>query len=265
MVFPVSLYALGITLPYTQNFDTNAWVAQLARTECGGTSTHTTTGCFSGGCAKITPPTSPCTGGGINGGATGLGWFDYASTPTIHIRFLIKFGTRFPSGVRNGGGGLINKFILLDSPSRIGILGLNGSDTDGRYVAFGCLDNNEVYKFASSGRAWIEDAALKIKDTQRTNEWIAVEYWVNTQTDRTGLYIWTLDRAFNGVYIDVPSVESAPSGGFYMSYYNSYGAADPNNYYLIDNLAVSTSYIGPPEGFGGPQAPAPPTNLRIAP
>lgn len=276
LLFPLYTFAeRTITLPFTLNFDDNSWTSDLALTECQGTSTHVTSGCYSGGCAKITPPTAPCTGGvgsnegcissgnpwycctgsqtgcDINGGATGLGWFNYSSTNTIHIRFLIKFGTSFASHVSDGGGGLINKFILLDAPTRLGILGLNGSDTDGRYLAFGALDSDEVYKFASEGRAWIEDAALKIKDASRSGEWIAVEYWVDTTNDRTGVYIWTLDGTFSGSYINVPSTNTQGSTGFWMSYYNSYGGtADTNNYYMIDNMVVSSSYIGPPDGFG---------------
>jgi hypothetical protein len=258
---------LSVTLPYTLNFDNNSWVSQGALEECGGTSTHVTSGCYSGGCMKVTPPTSPCTGGGINGGQTGIGWFSYSSTNSIHIRFLIKVGTTFASNVANGGGGLINKFILLDNPERVGILGFNGSDSDGRYIAFGALDNNEVYWFDNEHSGWIEYADLKVKDASRSNEWIAVEYWVNSTTDRTGIYIWTLDGTFNGSYVDIPSGNTSGSQGFYMSYFNSYGVADTNNYYMIDNLQISSSYIGPPDGFGSggdTTPPAAPTNLSVS-
>lgn len=255
----------AVTLPWELTFDNNSWIADLARTECGGTSTHVTAGCYSGGCMKVTPPSAACAGGGVNGGATGLGWVTYPNTNRIHIRFLIKFGPTFPSSVRNAGGNLESKFILLDSPSRIGLLGLIGSDTDGRYLAWAAYGNLNVWTFRNQEPVWIEYAPFRIKDGVRTGEWIAVEYWVDTDRDRTGVYIWTQDGQFNGSYIDVSKSSSGGSTGFWMSYFNSYGVANEGNWYLIDNLAVSTTYIGPPQGFTGGQADIiePPKNIRV--
>jgi hypothetical protein len=226
----------AVTLPWELTFDNNSWIADLARTECGGTSTHVTAGCYSGGCMKVTPPSAACAGGGVNGGATGLGWVTYPNTNRIHIRFLIKFGPTFPSSVRNAGGNLESKFILLDSPSRIGLLGLIGSDTDGRYLAWAAYGNLNVWTFRNQEPVWIEYAPFRIKDGVRT-----------------------------GAYTDVSKSSSGGSTGFWMSYFNSYGVANEGNWYLIDNLAVSTTYIGPPQGFTGGQADIiePPKNIRV--
>ncbi len=262
----VAFAGRNVTLPWTMNFDDNSWLSDLRLTECGGTSTHVTTGCYGGGCMKVTPPTSPCTGGGINGGQTGLGWVTYTGSPTteIHIRFLIKFGSAYATNVANGGGGLINKFLLQDSPSRAGILGLNGSDTSGRYLAFGVLNAGESYVFRTPpNRGWIEDALFRVSSTQHVNEWIAVEYWINTATARTGLYIWTQDGTFNGAAIEnVPAEAGINMTGFYISYFNCFGVANANNYYMMDNFAVSRTYIGPPSGFGGSNEILPPPNFR---
>ena len=113
-------------------------------------------------------------------------------------------------------------------------------------------------------RGWIEDAQFRVSSTEHVNEWIAVEYWINTSTQRTGLYIWTQDGEFNG-----PAIENVPAmgagvnqTGFYMSYFNSYGIADANNNYMIDDLAGFNPYIGPPSGFGGNNEILPPPNFR---
>jgi len=257
----------AVTLPWELNFDNNAWVAELARGECGGTSTHVTAGCYSGGCMKIIPPTTPCAGGGINGGGVGLQWITYPSTSRIHVRFLVKFGPTFPSSMRNSGGNLEVKFLVLDSPSRVGLLGLLGSDTDGRYLAWCAYGNQNVWTFRNQSPVWVEYAPFRIKDGVRTEEWIAVEYWVDSSTDRTGVYVWTRDGKQNGSIVDVAKSNSVSSTGFWMSYFNSYGVSNEGNWYLIDNLAVSTNYIGPPQGFTGGQEDiiAPPNNIRVIP
>jgi hypothetical protein len=257
----------AITLPWELTFDNNSWVSDLARGECGGTSTHVTEGCYSGGCARIVPPTTPCAGGGINGGGVGLRWITYPATTRIHIRFLIKFGPTFASSMRNSGGNLEVKFLVLDSPSRVGLLGLLGSDTDGRYLAWAAYGNLNVWTFRNQEPVWIEYAPFRIRDNVRSQEWIAVEYWVDSATDRTGVYVWTQDGAQSGSIVDVPKSNSVNSTGFWMSYFNSYGVANEGNWYLIDNLAVSTSYIGPPQGFTGGQASivSPPQNMRVIP
>lgn len=255
-LFASSAYAdRAVTLPWELTFDNNAWVADLARGECGGTSTHVTEGCYSGGCMKVVPPPNPCAAG-INGGGNGLRWITYPATSRIHIRFLVKFGPTFASSMRNSGGNLEIKFLVLDSPSRVGLLGLLCSDTDGRYCAFAAYGNGNVWTFRNATPVWIEYAPFRVSDRSRSNEWIAVEYWVDSASDRTGVYVWTRDGAQSGSIVDVAKSNSVNSTGFWMSYYNSIGVANAGDWYLIDNLAVSNQYIGPPAGFVGGTPPA---------
>lgn len=256
----------NVSLPHTENFDGAGWDAAnyLTSDECGGTARRTATGCYSGDCLKVIPPTSACTGGGINGGAVGMGWYTYSGSRTMHWRFLIKFGSYYATGQTSGGGGLINKFLLSDSPTRASILGLNCTGSgSGRYCAWAVLDRNEVYHFRTPPhRGWIEDSLFRVSSTSHVNEWIAVEYALNTNTGIGQLYLWTQDGSYNGILIDnVPLDTGINMNGFYFSYYNSYGVSNPNNYFLIDDLVISTSYIGPPDGFVG--KPAPPTDLRV--
>ena len=209
----VFLFIIGITtnsfanrsvsLPFQENFNSRTWLSDLALTECGGTVTYVNDGCYDEGCMKVTPPTSDCTGGGSNGGQTGIGWIAYPGTTRVHVQFMILFGSRYAANVANGGGGLINKFLLQDAPRRSGILGLNGSDTAGRYLAWGVLDVNEAYVFKSPpSRGWIEDATFRISSTEHSMEWMCVEYWIDTATRETGLYVWTrrgLQEQISGV------------------------------------------------------------------
>ncbi|KKS66171.1 MAG: hypothetical protein UV36_C0034G0010 [Parcubacteria group bacterium GW2011_GWC2_42_6] len=270
LVLPFSARAdLSILLPWTMNFNDSSWVSDLALDECGGTSTHVTSGCYSEGCMKVAPPTSACTGGGINGGQTGLGWLNYPGTSELHVRFLIKFGLGWPANVMNGGGGLINKFLLSDSPSRVSILGFNCSDTSGRYCAWAVSGSDSAYHFTSPpARGWIEDATFRVSANSHVNEWMAVEYALNTSTGIGKLYLWTQDGSYNGILIDnVPVDRNIAMNAFYMSYYNHYSTANAESYYLMDNLQVSSSYIGPPVGFAGGASdttpPAAPSGVSI--
>lgn len=259
----------SVALPFEENFNTQAWLSDLSLTECGGTTTYVTNGCYDGGCMKVTPPTSACTGGGTNGGQTGLGWITYPGNSRVHVRFMILFGSRFASNVANGGGGLINKFLLQDAPRRSGILGLNGSDSAGRYLAWAVLNVNESYVFKSPpSRGWIEDATFRISSSENSMEWMCVEYWIDTATRETGLYVWTrsgLQEQISGVTAEAGIAQQ----GFYVSYFNCYGIPHADNYYLMDNLRISNNFIGPPAGFigssgggGGTTVLDAPTNLR---
>jgi hypothetical protein len=248
-LFSVANANRQVALPFEENFNNQLWLNDLALRECGGAVTSVTSGCYDGACVKVTPPTSPCTGGGTNGGQTGLGWITYPGNSRVHVQFLIFFGNRFAANVANGGGGLINKFLLQDAPSRSGILGLNGSDTSGRYLAWGVLNAGESYVFKSPpNRGWIEDATFRISSTQNSQEWICVEYWIDTNARQTGLYVWTR----NGLQEQISGV-TAEAGisqqGFYISYFNCYGIAHADNFYLMDNLRISNRYMGPPTGF----------------
>lgn len=244
-----------ITLPHTETFDGTGWTADglLTSDECGGTARRDTSGCYAGaGCLKVIPPTSACTGGGINGGAVGMGWYTYGTVANFHVRFLIKFGSAYYSGIADGGGGLINKFLLQDAPARTGILGFN-ADGATSYAAFGITSDASVYVYRTPpNRGWIQDALFKVSATEHVNEWIAVEYFINQSTSETGLYIWTQDAEFNGIAIEgVTPLDTGNQTGFYFNYFNCYGTANANNYYMIDDLVVSNTYIGPPDGFVG--------------
>ena len=252
--------ARSISLPYELKFDSgDNWTADLRWVECGGTVTHVTAGCWSGGCARITPPTSACTGGGINGGVACLGKFEGFSATRLNIRFLLKVGPTYYSSARNGGGSMINKFIDVHSNAgaRFGILGFQAGPG---YSAFGVLTNpSQAYVYASPpSRGWIEDSPFRVSDSgNHGGEWISVEYEIDGNTDTTSVFI----TEANGTQttITAASANTGYMNDFYIGgYHNGYFVSDPGTYMLIDELKISNSRIGTPSGFTGSAALSPP-------
>jgi hypothetical protein len=271
-----SMAARNINLPFELKFDGgDNWTADLAWAECGGTVTHVTSGCWSGGCAKITPPTSACTGGGINGGMASLGNFEGFSTERLNIRILLKVGPSYYRSARNGGGSMVNKFIDVHSSSgaRFGILGFQahftsaGPPPNTDYYAFGLMSvPSQSYVFASPpSRGWIEDSPFRVSDTaNHGGEWICVEYEINAIADTTSVFITAANG--NQTMISTSSSNTGSMNLFVIGgYHNGYFVSDSSTYMLIDELKVSTARIGPPAGFTGGQANiiAAPSNLRV--
>jgi hypothetical protein len=259
-----ALAARSISFPFELKFDSgDNWTADLAWEDCGGTVTHVTLGCWSGGCAKITPPTSACAGGGINGGMASLGNFEGFSTERLNIRMLLKVGPTYYRSARDGGGTLENKFIDVhggnDGNARLGILGFQahytseGPPPNTDYYAFGPMSNPYTeFVFASppSGGG-IENSPFRVSDTaHHGGEWICVEYEINTNADTTSVVITEANG--NQTTIRTPSSNTGNMNRFYIGgYHNGFFVPDPDTYMLIDELKVSNTYIGPPPTFIG--------------
>lgn len=252
-----------VTLPWTECFENgDTWSSNFAASECGGSASHNSTaGWGGGGCVEITPPTSACTGGGINGGNVGFGGAQssggsvtFTGVNEFHLRFLVKIGSAYLATASNGGGSLINKFVDVghSGGSRAGILGLQvKSSSSPNWLAFGVLDDSEAYVFAE-GRGWVEDAALQIDSGgggDYVDEFICVEYVLNVTTNETSLYLWTQDGVHSGHVVTTTRTNTNTISNFYWSYYNLYCTSSANNHIFLDNIKVATSYIGPPTGF----------------
>ena len=253
----------AITLPWTECFENgDTWSSVFAASECGGSASHNSSaGWGGGGCVEITPPTSACTGGGINGGNVGFGGAqssggapEFTGVNEFHLRFLVKIGSTYLSTATNGGGSMINKFVDVghSGGSRAGILGLQVKYSSAPYwLAFGIQDDTEGYVFAE-GRGWVEDAALKIDSGSGgdyIDEYICVEYVLDVTNDTSSLYLWTQDGVHSGHVVTVTKTNSSTINKFYWSYYNLYCTASANNHIFLDNIKAATSYIGPPTGF----------------
>jgi MYXO-CTERM domain-containing protein len=254
---PAAAERLVRSLPHIETFDTNAYASDIVWVTNGGTHTWVQNG-WKGGAAKFTP----ClTGEGVSG----LGQFYFSQLPAIpaqlNLRFLIFHGSTW----REYGPG--NKLVIMNREGNRGrpmIITREFDAPAGAWETWGACDGT-VCRY-DEGDFWpLGGDRLRIGNapTARKEEWISVELEANTTTGMIRLYVDTLDGAMRGLYIERPMDDTGPGGTWsYIDVVGGYMAAavqaDPGNYFLIDELAIAGSYIGPPAGFGrgGPAADA---------
>lgn len=241
------------TLPWSEGFNANNYADLIWITQ-GATHTWLPAGGWNGsGGAKFTPPNAE--------GYSGIGQVILGSglQPTrLNVRFLIYHGRTW-SQVSGGG-----KLLILNRDGNRGrpmliygewpsTVGANVWDTlapcDGTVCRF------------QGGDYWSDGTdSFRIGNgtTGRAQEWICIEIEANTAGSGTiTLYIDTRDGRLSGQYITRPMDSSGGGGvwrymdilGGYMNRGNT--RADAENYFVIDELAFSTSRIGPPAGFRG--------------
>lgn len=82
-----------------------------------------------------------------------------------------------------------------------------------------------------------------------TGQWISVEIEKNS-SGQLKFYIDTQDGAFSGIYY---WFDTTFSGNIYPVSPGAYlqGTTTGNKYFIIDNIVVADTYIGPPAGFTG--------------
>jgi len=129
------------------------------------------------------------------------------------------------------------------------------ADLQSRY-----LDGSEPFRIGNS-------------TTGRSREWISVEIEANTAGNGTiTLYIDTQDGRFQGEYLSRPMDDTGGGGQWFqmdiLGGYMNRGSSvrgDPENYFMIDELAFSTTRIGPPAGFREGDPPVGPPVVLPAP
>jgi hypothetical protein len=88
------------------------------------------------------------------------------------------------------------------------------------------------------------ESAIDLSDYE--NEWVCIE--IERHSSGTyKVYVWTQDKAFTGLYYELDTVYNqelgnAPAGAYLE------GQAS-GSYFMLDEIVVSDSFIGPPEGF----------------
>lgn len=102
----------------------------------------------------------------------------------------------------------------------------------------------------------------------REHEWISVEFEANTRTGMIRLYVDSQDGDLSGLYVERPMDDSGAGGTWsYIDTVGGYMAqairADPENYFMIDELKIASSKIGPPAGFGNSVRSNPPSSLQV--
>lgn len=258
------------SLPWSESFSANnygdlVWITQ------GATHTFVPTGGYQGGgAAKFTGPNSE--------GYSGIGQVILRAglRPTqMNVRFLIWHGRTY--NALSGGGKLLimnregnrgRPMLIYGDPAGVRSI----AACDGTVCAFRNQANGQIdlTSYWADGR---ERLKLGSGTNARSHEWISIEAEGNTAGGGTlTLYIDTQDGQFRDVYLTRPLNDSRGGGQWFMTDiiggYMNRGPVrtDPENYFIIDELAVSDRRIGPPAGFRGGTPPVElpaPTNLRL--
>jgi len=239
------------SLPHTEQFDSAAYAADIVWVVQGATHTWMNTAGWRGGAAKFTPP---ITGEGMSG----LGQFHFsglAQVPAqINVRFLIYHGS---SWNLYGPG---NKLVIMNrngNPGRPMIITRHfNENTPAQWETWGACDGT-VCRY-EGGDFWPDGTdSLRIGDPPlaREREWISVELEANSVTGMIRLYVDTEDGELQGLYVERPMDDTGPGGTWsYIDTIGGYMLATttphPDNYFMIDEVAIDSHYIGPPQGFG---------------
>jgi hypothetical protein len=249
------------SLPYVERFDNNNYASSLVWLTGGATHTWLSSGGWSGGAAKFTPPTSAQSYGG-------LGQFllsGLSNVPEqINVRWLEYHGATW----RENANG--EKLIILNRSGNGGrpMIILRESSSGGQtWETMGACDGT-VCRY-DAGDFWPDGTdRLKIgnRPVAREHEWISIEFEANTRTGMIRLYVDTQDGSLSGLYIERPMDDSGPGGTWSHvdiigGYFNGASTPDPENYFLIDELQISSSRIGPPAGFSSARRPSPATGV----
>ncbi|MET0051539.1 MAG: hypothetical protein ABW095_10730 [Candidatus Thiodiazotropha sp.] len=245
------------SFPYSQSFNDSSYSPSMIWTSQGATHTWMPTSGWRGtGAAKFTPPTS-------SGGYSGLGQVFFANPQNqINVRFLVYHGSTWREYGPNNKVIIINREENLDRPM---IISREYSNQYGTWATYGACDGT-VCNY-QGGDYWPDGTdEFRIGDlpSNREEEWISVEFEVNASRGTINMYIYTADGTLSGLYTSKSM--ASPGGSFrYIDILGGYMAAavqaNPDNYFMIDDLVINTSYIGPPQGFVG-ATPSPPTIIE---
>jgi hypothetical protein len=247
------------SFPYEQNFDdssydtnndnTLVWVTQ------GATHTWLESGGWRGsGAAKFTPPSN-------NEGYSGLGQIHFPSggTNQINVRFMVYYGATWREHAANNKLAIINR--EEGSGGRAMFISRQFENSLGYWETIGACDGT-VCNY-QGGDYWpdgTDEYRIGDQPNNREEEWISIELEAFANEGRINIYIHTADGVLSGLYTS-QTMARPGSAWMYIDILGGYmGRAyqvHQDNYFIIDNLVIDDSYIGPPQGFVG-AAPSPP-------
>ena len=242
------------SLPYYEDFNSNnysdiVWVSQ------GATHTWLSSEGYEGsGVARFTPPVN-----NAGEGYSGLGQFTGLSTINgtglrqLNVRILLKHGPSYHDYSR------VNKLMIFNR---------NNGETR-PMIMNRFYPNYDWRTFRACHGTWcqpneaVANDALRVgsstsNDAQaRYNEWMSVELEANLDQGVINLYIYTADGQVSGLYSTNPFIDPNDSraGLFSMvdiigGYFNAHNLpANDNAWFMIDELVIDDSYIGPPANF----------------
>jgi hypothetical protein len=252
------------SLPHVESFDANNY-SDLLWLSRGATQTWMPTAGWNGrGAAKFTPPDIE--------GYCGVGQFILSGIPLeqrpeqLNVRWLLYHGATWRE---HGPGG---KLIIMNREGNRGrpmIIYRDWTNAQGdTWETIGPCDGTVCRYYG--GDYWPDGRdTLRMgnRPLYREEEWISMELEANTRTGIIRLYIDTQDGQLSGLYVEQPMVDTGPGG--IWSYVDIIGgymwAAEqqhPDNYFMLDEVVISSQRVGPPPGFVNTSAtrPSPPTS-----
>ncbi|MDH5325912.1 MAG: hypothetical protein OEZ68_00420 [Gammaproteobacteria bacterium] len=239
------------SLPFSESFDSSTYAGDLLWVDGNLNASHSwTQSGWSGGAAQFIPPIG-------QEGYSGLGAFNGindngAQITRINVRFLIYHSSGFIPG--NSG---VNKLVIVrrTGGARPMLLSNYYPQGNSRYMSYGACDGTDcAYQ---GGGSWPDGTdQLRIGDgpTYRSREWISMEFEADLVAGTTKLYVYTTDGLLSGLYTQ----QVIPQGGVitdvdiiggYFGNSANFSTTTVNNYFMIDELVIDNSYIGPPAGF----------------
>jgi hypothetical protein len=262
----------NVVFPYALPLDdADELEARYTATD-GASITHVTGAqCWRNGCARFVPVGGTNGFDGINTYAA-LGGFRFPpNSRTVFVRYLMYFGPDFITHVDRS-----IKHIIMHRGDGV------GDDSDDRAMSYiwrtpnltnftiGACDNIDCF-FDENASPDPSNTDSFLVGNVANSQWVALEAEFDTSTtpNRVRIRATTEDGVLNETVI--ASRTMAPTNSSPQNYFRELsilGAfvdrgtrASPGMYFLLDEIAMSNSYIGPPAGFvtGNPSTRARPS------
>jgi hypothetical protein len=263
-VATAALWGLGFgaahatSLPFEETFDTSGYANDYVRITGGATHQWLPNGGWRGGAARFTPPT-------VDQQYSGLGQFTGLNTSNapfkqLNVRFLIYHGRTYASLTPGRNKLLILNRVDPQTNERATRAILTEWKYDSRWVTYGpCHNIVCIYEGGDNWPTGSERYRLGTGPSERSEEWISVEFEADILSGEINLYIHTQDGVHNGLYVSqsMDVDENAPNDlqtvwqyiDMLGGYFNYSSPSDPDNYFMFDELRIDNQYIGPPAGF----------------
>jgi hypothetical protein len=248
-----------ITLPYSLNFDSGSDSLEgLISATKGAVVRYEDSLCWRGGCARVIPSSE-------SNSYAALGGFNLpANTNRIHVRYLVYYGPDFVSNLDRR-----HKNIIIHRESDVsgdrGMIYVWRTSEANDNMSLGACDNTDCRYEGGKTRP---DGTESFLIADHLSEWVSLEAVFDTNNHMVQLYITTQDGNFINHLLAEKSIHNIDSSLDYWSRISVLGAyidwgttPSPEMYWLLDEIAMSSSFIGPPDGFvtGTPiTAPSPP-------
>lgn len=227
----------SITLPHSEAFSSATSWADLKWASQGAVGQHVSGAQVwdGGGAARFFLPTA-------NQGYAGLGQFSFAQTARVNVRFVLQWTQAF----MEDDIGVGPKHLIVNrtgSDTRF-IAQMHGFDDTPQRWDLGL--GNGISPWYPNPRVWdySEHAGQPVCFEFEAVVGGSYKVWITkrTGTDWNERLLITVPSATGGAWsmIDILGAFGGPG---------RQGAANPNAYFQISNLAISTTYIGPPAGF----------------